>query len=73
MQLTKLDRLVLSSKLVDSTTKKYISAGGPETAATAGEAHRARFEQAERFDGKNSARKEIIYGSDGEKDDEDRP
>ena len=46
---------------------------GPETAATAGEAHRARFEQAERFDGKNSARKEIIYGSDGEKDDEDRP
>ena len=41
---------------------------GPETAATAGEAHRARFEQAERFDGK-----EIIYGSDGEKDDEDRP
>ena len=46
---------------------------GLETAATAGEAHRARFEQAERFDGKNSARKEIIYGSDGEKNDEDRP
>ena len=59
--------------MVDGTTKSTYLRVGPETAATAGEAHRARFEQAERFDGKNSARKEIIYGSDGEKDDEDRP